>query len=93
MKWLIHHGEGSFGSSFGSETFRGVLYVSQLGRELVVYTDHNPLSFLAKFKTSNSRVFRWALVLQPYSLAIQHVAGKDNILADALSHMPVGEPP
>lgn len=69
------------------------VYVSHSGREVVVYTDHNPLSFLAKFKMSNSRVFRWALVLQPYSLVIQHVAGKDNILADALSRMPVGEPP
>ena len=68
------------------------VYVSHSGREVVVYTDHNPLTFLAKFKTSNPRVFRWALVLQPYSLVVQHVAGKNNVLADALSRMPVGEP-
>lgn len=68
------------------------VYVSHSGQEVVVYTDHNPLAFLAKFKTSSPRVFRWALVLQPYSLVVQHVAGKNNILADTLSRMPVGEP-
>lgn len=39
-----------------------------------------------KFKASNNRVFRWALGLQPYSLVVQHVTLKDNILANVLSH-------
>uniref|UniRef100_A0A3B1IC10 ribonuclease H n=1 Tax=Astyanax mexicanus TaxID=7994 RepID=A0A3B1IC10_ASTMX len=64
------------------------VYVSSVVGDLVVYTDHNPLTFLAKFQTSNQRVFRWSLVLQPYSLVIQHVAGKDNVIADTLSRMP-----
>ena len=68
------------------------VYVSHAGREVEVYTDHNPLAFLARFQTSNQRVFRWALVLQPYSLVVRHVAGKDNILADTLSRMPVEGP-
>ena len=65
------------------------VYVSNAGREVVVYTDHNPLSFLARFKTANPRVFRWSLVLQPYSLVIRHISGKRNVIADALSRMPV----
>ena len=66
-------------------------YVSQGGREVEVLTDHNPLAFLARYQTANNRVFRWALVLQPYNLIVRHVAGKNNILADTLSRVPVGE--
>lgn len=66
--------------------------MSHSGQEVVVYADHNPLVFLAKLKTSNPRVFRWALVLQPYSLVVLDMAGKENALADALSHIPVVEP-
>lgn len=58
--------------------------------EVKVYTDHNPLTFLEKFKTKNQRIFRWGLVLQPYNLAIEHVAGKNNVIADALSRVGAG---
>ena len=59
------------------------VYVTQ--GDVTIYTDHNPLVFLEKFKTKNQRLFRWSLILQPYSLKIQHIVGKKNILADALS--------
>ncbi|KAL2081327.1 hypothetical protein ACEWY4_023180 [Coilia grayii] len=61
------------------------IYISSSGGEVVVLTDHNPLTFVAKFKTSNARVFRWSLILQPYNLVVQHVAGKENVIADTLS--------
>lgn len=66
------------------------IYVSNGVREVKVYTDHNPLTFLEKFKTKNQRIFRWGLVLQPYNLAIEHVAGKNNVIADALSRVGAG---
>ena len=66
-------------------------YVSQGGREVEVLTDHSPLAFLARHQTANNRVFRWTLMLQPYNLVVHHVAGKNSILADTLSRMPVGE--
>lgn len=72
----------------GGQAFWSVWNVSHSVWEVEVYMDDNPLTFLAKFKTSNSRVFRWAVVLQS-SPDVQHVAGKDNILADALSHIPI----
>ena len=65
------------------------VYVSHSGWEVEVYTDHNPLVFLARFQTANPRVLRWALASQPYSLVVRHVARKDNILVDALSRMPI----
>ena len=30
---------------------------------------------------------RWALKLQQYNIKFQHIAGKDNIVADAISHL------
>ena len=61
------------------------VYVSSVVGDVTVYSDHNPLTFLAKFQKSNARVFRWSLVLQPYGLKVQHVPGRDNVIADALS--------
>ncbi|XP_037776259.1 uncharacterized protein LOC119573219 [Penaeus monodon] len=50
-----------------------------------IFTDHNPLTFLEKNKYSNQRLLRWSLSLQPYHLQVQHIKGRDNIIADALS--------
>ena len=61
------------------------VYVCSAGGDLVVLTDHNPLTFLAKFKTSSQRVFRWSLILQPYNLTVVHLPGKENVIADTLS--------
>ena len=45
----------------------------------VVFSDHNPLSFIHKMKTKNQRLLRWSLLLQEYNLDIRHIKGKDNI--------------
>lgn len=52
---------------------------------VVVYSDHNPLTFLQSLQNANQRLMRWALFLQPYRLSIRHIRGADNVLADALS--------
>lgn len=64
------------------------LYVSHSGGKVVVYTVHNPLTFLPKFWTLNLRVFRWGLVLQLHSFVVWQVAREENIVADTLSSMP-----
>ena len=60
-------------------------YLSAAMFPIQVYTDHNPLVFLAKMKNKNQRLQRWSLALQAYSLLIHHICGKDNVVADALS--------
>ena len=60
-------------------------YLTALPFPIQVYTDHNPLVFLARMKNKNQRLLRWSLSLQVYDLKIYHIRGKDNIVADALS--------
>ncbi len=64
------------------------VYVSCGIMPTVVYTDHNPLTFLHSLQSPNQRLIRWSLFLQPYSLEIRHLKGADNVLADALSRAP-----
>ena len=55
----------------------------------IVFTDHNPLTFINSLKNKNQRILRWALFLQPYNLCIRHIKGVDNIIADSLSRAPM----
>ena len=56
-------------------------------RQLMVYTDHNPLVFIQRMKGKNQKILRWSLLLQQYNLKISHVKGKENAVADALSRI------
>ena len=61
------------------------IYISSSSKPTIVYTDHNPLVFFHKMKNKNRRLLNWSLMLQEYSLQIEHVKGKDNICVDVLS--------
>ena len=63
------------------------VYVNSGLHPIVVYTDHNPLTFLGRMKANNQRILRWSLLLQEYNLVIRHVPGKENVVADALSRV------
>ncbi len=65
------------------------VYVGGGCTPLVVYTDHNPLTFLNSLQCPNQRLVRWSLFLQSYSLDIRYIKGTDNVVADALSRAPV----
>lgn len=55
---------------------------------VLVYTDHNPLTFLTSLQCPNQRLIRWSLSLQSYWLDIPYIRGSDNVVADALSRAP-----
>ena len=61
------------------------VYLTSSSAPIVVFSDHNPLTFILKMKNKNQRLLRWSLLLQEYNLDIRHVKGKDNIIPDALS--------
>ncbi len=58
------------------------------GRDFTVFTDHKPLTF-AFAKVSDpwsARQQRHLAAISEYTTCVRHVAGKDNLVADALSH-------
>ena len=63
------------------------VYLSSPVSSVVVYTDHNPLVFLDKFKNKNQRLIRWGLFLQAYNIDVRHIKGRDNLIADSLSRI------
>lgn len=63
------------------------VYLTSSKLPVVVFSDHNPLTFLHKLKNKNQRLLRWSLFLQEYSLDIRHIKGKDNLIPDALSRV------
>ena len=65
------------------EKFTVYLY----GKEFVIQTDHQPLTFLKTAHLSNPRLLRWALKLQPYLFRIEAIPGRDNVGADYLSRL------
>ena len=58
--------------------FRSLL----LGQKLIVHTDHMNI---IHGKLSNDRITRWRLLLEEYGPKYIHIAGKNNVVADALS--------
>ena len=58
-----------------------------IGREFVIETDHRPLIYLQRSKTSSVRLMRWALALQEYRFSILPLDGQSNVEADVLSRL------
>ena len=63
------------------------VYLGSSPSPIDLFTDHNPLVFIDRMRNQNQRIMRWSLILQQYPLKIQHIRGKDNIVADALSRV------
>ena len=59
-----------------------------LGAEINIYTDHDNLTY-EKFRSQ--RVLQWRLYIKEFAPKIQHIPGKQNNIADALSRLPFEE--
>ena len=55
--------------------------------ECTLYYDHKPLVPFLTTGMKNKTIDRWALELQQYNIKFQHVAGKENVIADTISHL------
>ena len=66
---------------WGIQKYEPYLY----GREFVLQTDHQALTYLHRAKQSNARIMRWALTLQPYRFRVESIKSSQNVGADFLS--------
>ena len=57
------------------------------GVECTLYCDHKPLVPFLTTGMKSKAMDRWGLELQQYNVKFQHVAGKDNTVSDAISHL------
>ena len=57
------------------------------GVEFTLQTDHQPLVYIDSAKFENSRVMRWALMLQSYRIRLESIKGNDNVGADYMSRV------
>ena len=65
-------------------------YLSPYGKnrnEFVVHTDNNPLTYIFSTANLDAAGQRWVAYLTSYSFALEYQKGKDNTVADFLSHM------
>jgi transposase InsO family protein len=55
------------------------------GQHFILESDHRPLEYISSTHSSNPKVMRWSLALQPYRYTVRYIRGSDNIIADYLS--------
>lgn len=58
-----------------------------LGYEIHVYTDHRNWTHDKTYR--NQRVLRWRMTIEDYVPIFHYVKGPDNVVADALSRLPI----
>ena len=65
-------------------------YLSPYGKnrnEFVVHTDNKPLTYIFSTANLDAAGQRWVAHLTSYNFALEYQKGKDNTVADFLSHM------
>ena len=61
-----------------------------LGQQITVWTNHKNLTNVATIFSSDC-VLRQRLVLEDYGATIKYIKGEENVVADALSRLNMGE--
>lgn len=61
------------------------------GRSFTVRSDHKPLIYLYNLKNPSSKLTNLRLDLEEYDFVVEHIRGKDNVAADALSRIALSD--
>ena len=60
-----------------------------IGYKVIVHSDHAALRHLLAKAESKPRLTRWILMLQDFHCEIVDKSGKENVIADHLSRLPL----
>lgn len=61
------------------------------GTHFLVQSDHRPLVYLYNLKEASAKLTRLRLELAEFTFTIEHIRGKENVVADALSRIHVDQ--
>ena len=75
----------AFAILFGLRRFEHLVF----NKEVVIHTDHNPLSYLTSAMAQSPKLIRWSIALSKFNIKIVHIQGSANIVADYLSRASV----
>ena len=84
---------------YSQETFALVLSARKwhpylFGNRFTFRSDHDPLKNIRNKKDPRGKIANWLMELEEYDYHIEHIPGKDNIVADCLSRSkPTTQPP
>jgi len=53
----------------------------------VIYSDHNPLTYITESSTKSAKLMRWLLSLQSYNVTFKYKECLKNVVADCLSRL------
>ena len=78
-------------ASIKKEAYTIVYFLQKLipylwGAKFTILTDHKPLRSLFPNEMGNTKIQRWAVLIDEFGADIQYREGKNNIRADMLSH-------
>ena len=90
MEWRYHSNKQEFLALKWAVTEQFHKYLSPYGKnrnEFIVQTDNNPLTYIFSSANLDAAGQRWVAQLASYNFALKYQKGKDNTVADFLSHL------
>ncbi|XP_076905289.1 uncharacterized protein LOC143561007 [Bidens hawaiensis] len=72
---------------YALDKFRSYIW----GSKVIIYSDHSALRYLMEKEEAKPQLIRWILLLQEFDAEIRDKKGSENVVADHLSRILVGE--